>query len=96
MRDLRNDIPNVRVMNETADIDRRIAATSDFVRNHLLFNERQLNDNPEYSMFISNLLDYNKDSENKEASAVLSGFIQFVAKFDFKSKSSITTTNTQD
>lgn len=96
VRDLRNDIPNVRVMNETADIDRRIAATSDFVRNHLLFNERQLNDNPEYSMFISNLLDYNKDSENKEASAVLSGFIQFVAKFDFKSKSSITTTNTQD
>ena len=83
VRELRKDIPNARALNETADIDRRIAATSDFVKNHLLFNERQLNDNAEYSTFMSNLLDYNPGSESKEASAVLSGFIQFVVKFDF-------------
>lgn len=84
VRELRKDIPNVRAMSEVADIDRRIAATSDFVRNHLLFNEEKLNDDVEYSQFMSNLLDYNKDSESQEASAVLSGFIQFVVKFDFK------------
>ena len=83
VRELRKDIPNARALNETADIDRRIAATSDFVKNHLLFNERQLNDNAEYSLFMSNMLDYNPGSESKEASAVLSGFIQFVVKFDF-------------
>lgn len=92
VRELRKDIPNVRAMSEVADIDRRIAATSDFVRNHLLFNEEKLNDDVEYSQFMSNLLDYNKDSESKEASAVLSGFIQFVVKFDFQDKTDTTNT----
>lgn len=91
-RDLRKDIPGLRVMKEVTDIDRRIAATSDFVKNHLLFNEEKLNEIPEYSVFMANLLDYNKDSANKEASAVLSGFIQFVIKFDFP-KEDIATIN---
>lgn len=84
VKDMRKEIPGIRVMLEVADLDRRIAATSDFVRNHLLFNETKLNDDVEYSLFMSNLLDYNKDNENKEASAVLSGFIQFVVKFGFQ------------
>ena len=84
VRDLRKDIPNVRAMNEVADVYRRIAATSDFVKNHLLFNETKLNDDAEYSLFMTNLLDYNRATgENIEASAVLSGFIQFVIKFQF-------------
>ena len=84
VRELRKDIPGVRVMNEVADIDRRIAATSDFVREHLQFNFDKMNDDVEYAQFMSNLLDYNKDSNCKEASAVLSGFIKFVVKFVFE------------
>lgn len=91
VRELRKDIPGVRVMNEVADIDRRIAATSDFVREHLQFNFDKMNDDVEYAQFMSNLLDYNKDSDCKEASAVLSGFIKFVVKFDFDNKSDTNT-----
>lgn len=91
VRELRKDIPGVRVMNEVADIDRRIAATSDFVREHLQFNFDKMNDDVEYAQFMSNLLDYNKDSNCKEASAVLSGFIKFVVKFDFDNKSDTNT-----
>ena len=84
VRELRKDIPSVRVMNEASDIDQRIAATSDFVREHLLFNETKLSDDVEYAQFMNNMLDYNKDSDSKEASAVLSGFIKFVVKFVFE------------
>lgn len=83
VKELRKEIPNVRVMNEIADVGRRIAATSDFVKNHLLFNEDKLNEDAEYSLFMSNLYDYNrKTGEYIEASAVLSGLIQFVLKFN--------------
>lgn len=94
VRDLRKDIPNVRAMKEAADIDRRIAATSDFVKNHLLFNEDKLDKDLQYSQFMTNLLDYNKDTgESIEASAVLSGFIRFVVKFSFDGESKATADN---
>ena len=64
VRELRKDIPSVRVMNEASDIDQRIAATSDFVREHLLFNETKLSDDVEYAQFMNNMLDYNKDSDS--------------------------------
>ncbi|MCM1139728.1 MAG: PBSX family phage terminase large subunit [Muribaculum sp.] len=80
VRELREIVEEVRTYKETADIDRRIAATSDYVRSNLLFSERQLNENVEYALFMNNMLDYNKSNENKEASAVLSGFIKFVIK----------------
>ena len=91
VRELRKDIPSVRVMNEASDIDQRIAATSDFVCDHLLFNETKLSDDVEYAQFMNNMLDYNKDSDSKEASAVLSGFVKFVVKFDFESNNNATT-----
>lgn len=90
VKDLRKELPGVRAMQEVPDIDRRIAATSDFVKNHLLFNEEKLNDDVVYSTFMANLLDYNKDSDSKEASAVLSGFIQFVVKFGFSDNVAVT------
>ena len=90
VRDLRKDLGGVRVMEEVKDIDRRIAATSDFVREHLLFNEVALNHNIGYSEFMTNLLDYSKDSVSKEASAVLSGFIQYAVKFGFDEQFSTT------
>lgn len=96
VRDLRKDLSGVRAMQEVTDVDRRIAATSDFVREHLLFNEARLNDNVMYSAFMTNLFDYNKDSENKEASIVLSGFIQFVVKFDFSAQTASTNDSTKD
>ncbi len=95
VKDLRKDVPGVRAMTETADIDRRIAATSDYVRHHLLFNETALADDVEYAQFMTNLLDYNKDNENKEASAVLSGFIQFVVKFGFEDSKGVTSESTK-
>lgn len=96
VKDLRKELPGVRAMQEVPDIDRRIAATSDFVKNHLLFNEERLNDDVVYSTFMANLLDYNKDSDCKEASAVLSGFIQFVVKFGFSDNVAITADDTKD
>ena len=88
VRDLRKEIPNVRAMHEVADVDRRIAATSDFVKNHLLFNDNKLTEDVEYSQFMANLFDYNRATgESIEASAVLSGFIQFVVKFSFDNSS---------
>lgn len=90
VRDLRKQIPNVRAMNEVADVGRRIAATSDFVKNHLLFNDAKLNDDTDYSQFMTNLFDYNRSTgDNIEASAVLSGFIQFVIKFSFDTQNDI-------
>jgi PBSX family phage terminase large subunit len=90
VKELRKELTGVRVMQEVPDVDRRIAATSDFVKNHLLFNEAKLNDDAVYSTFMANLLDYNKDSDSKEASAVLSGFIQFVVKFGFSDAKAVT------
>lgn len=88
VNEIRKRIKNVRVMNEVADLGRRIAATSDFVKNHLLFSESKMNEDADYSQFITHLLDYNKSSnENIEASAVLSGFIQFVIKFKLETNS---------
>lgn len=95
VKDLRKELPGIRAMQEVPDIDRRIAATSDFVKNHLLFNEERLNDDVVYSSFMANLLDYNKDSDSKEASAVLSGFIQFVVKFGFSGNVAVTAENTK-
>lgn len=90
VRDLRKEIPNVRAMNEVTDVDRRIAATSDFVKNHLLFNDSKLAEDVDYSQFMTNLFDYNRATgESIEASAVLSGFIQFVVKFSFGSDSKV-------
>jgi hypothetical protein len=80
VRELRKDITGVRVMPEVSDLDRRIAATSDFVRNSILFNEQKADEDVEYGQFMTNLLDYNKDNGNVEASAVLSGFVHFVVK----------------
>ena len=70
----------IRVLKEVADVDSRIAATSDYVRSLIRFNEQKANDNIDYGKFLTSLFDYNKDSQNKEASAILSGFIQYVIK----------------
>lgn len=81
VRDLRSVTgKEIRVMKEFPDVDRRIAATSDYVKNFILFSESKLEEDAGYSAFMGNLMDYNKDSENKEASAVLSGLIQFIVK----------------
>ena len=79
-RDLRDSLSgDVRVVHESTDLPRRIAATSDYVKSNIRFNESGMNDNVEYGEFMTNLLDYNKDAnENIESSAVLSGFIQAV------------------
>ena len=81
-RELRDGLSgDVRVLHESGDMARRIAAMSDYVKNNVLFNEQALNEDLEYSAYMTNLLDYNKDSgENIEASAVLSGLVQTVVK----------------
>lgn len=72
---------DVRVIHESGDIPRRIAATSDFVKNNVLFSKPRMENDPEYGEFISNMLDYRgEDKDNIEASAALSGFIQAALK----------------
>lgn len=82
IRELRGEADySVKVMPEDGDIDRRIAATSDFVKSSVQFNESLNAESEEYAAFMNSLLDYNKDSQNKEASAVLSGFVKVAVKF---------------
>lgn len=73
---------DIRVIKEVANVDTRIAATTDYVRSLIRFNENKANENLNYWKFITALFDYNKDSQNKEASAILSGFIQYVVKLN--------------
>ena len=70
----------IRVIKEFSDVDSRIAATSDYVRSLIKFNEQEVTDNIDYGKFLTSLFDYNKDSQNKDASTILSGFIQYVVK----------------
>ena len=70
----------IRVIKEFTDVDSRIAATSDYVRSLIRFNEQEASGNIDYAKFLTSLYDYNKDSQNKEASTILSGFIQYVVK----------------
>lgn len=81
-RELRESMDSdLRVIHESGDLPRRIAATADFVKNRILFSKTAIDCDAEYGEFIANMLDYNRDSkDNIEASAVLSGFIQAVLK----------------
>lgn len=76
-RELRDNGKNIRILKEYTDVESRISATSDFVRNNILFSSADKND---YSMFLNNMYDYNSDSEQIEASTILSGFVQYVIK----------------
>ena len=76
-RGLREQGKNVRILKEYADIESRISATSDFVKNYILFSD---SDSSDYAQFLNNMYDYNSDSEQVEASAALSGFVQYVIK----------------
>lgn len=72
---------SVRVCEEEHDPARRIAATSDYVRDHVQFNETATNEDGDYSAFINDLLDYNADnSRDMEASVLLSGFVSYAVK----------------
>lgn len=71
----------VRVCDEEHDPKRRIAATSDFVKSNVQFNESATDDNGDYSDFITHLLDYNTEKDyDIEASVALSGFVSYVVK----------------
>lgn len=79
-RELREQLPDVRVKKEFTDIDKRIAATSDFIRANIIFSVKKLEESEEYSEFLSNLLDYNVDADNKSASIILSGLAYYILK----------------
>lgn len=80
IRELRDEVDYaVGVVPEGGDVDRRIAATSDFVKTRVLFDAAKANGDGEYSAFVASLLDYNQDGD-KEASAALSGFCKIAAK----------------
>ncbi len=71
----------VRVCDEEHDPARRIAATSDYVRSYVLFNETAVNESADYSEFVTHLLDYNADKgRDMEASVLLSGFVSYAVK----------------
>lgn len=70
----------VRVRKEFPDVDKRIAATSDFIRNNILLSSKMLEGSQDYNAFIANLMDYNINSENKSASIILSGLAYYIVK----------------
>lgn len=71
----------VKLLPEEGDLDRRIAATSDYVKERVLFNESAAAASEEYASFMSSLLDYNAGRSGREASAALSGFVKVAVKF---------------
>lgn len=80
VRKLRDVLPEVRARKEESDYNKRATATSDLVRDMVLFNPELVETNEYYRAFVTNLLDYGRDKENIEASAVISGFIQYAIK----------------
>lgn len=70
----------IRVSKFDSDVDRRISATSDYVRNFIKFNKAKVDAEPQYGAFVDDMLDYNKNSEKYESASVMSGFSKFVAK----------------
>lgn len=81
VRELRETLPDVRVVKEFPDVDKRIAATSDYIREYFLLSESKLEESEDYCCFLNSLLDYNIDSENKEANIALSGLAYYIIKY---------------
>lgn len=79
-RDLREKVEDVRVLHLQSDLDARIKATSDFVKESVLFNPGLNDSDRDYAMFINSLLDYNQNNKERGASAVLSGFAKYAIK----------------
>lgn len=77
-RELRNTLPEVRIKKEYQDMDKRIAATSDFIKSYFLLSETGM-ENDEYMAFITEVLDYN-DENISGASALLSGIAYTLIK----------------
>lgn len=73
---------SIRISKFDNDIDRRIAATSDYVRNFIKFNSEKMNNEEQYGSFIGDMLDYNKDSDKYECASMMSGFAKFVSKLN--------------
>ena len=77
-RELRSSLEEVRVKKEYQDMNKRISATSDFIKTHFLLSESGM-DNPVYNSFITEVLDYN-GADNIGASALLSGMAYNIIK----------------
>ena len=77
-RELRSTLPEVRIKKEYQDMDKRIAATSDFIKSYFLLSETGM-ENDEYMSFITEVLDYNEDNISG-ASALLSGIAYTIIK----------------
>lgn len=77
-RELRSTLPEVRIKKEYQDMDKRIAATSDFIKSYFLLSETGM-ENDEYMAFITEVLDYNEDNISG-ASALLSGMAYTIIK----------------
>lgn len=77
-RELRSSLEEVRIKKEYQDINKRISATSDFIKTHFLLSESGM-DNPVYNSFITEVLDYN-GTDNIGASALLSGVAYNIIK----------------
>lgn len=80
VRELREILPDVKVVKEFADVDKRIAATSDYIKEHFLLSETRLEESEDYGCFLTGLLDYNVDSDSKEANIILSGLAYYIIK----------------
>lgn len=80
VRELRGSIErDIRVMKEHADMDRRVSATSDYVKGMVRFDGSKVDD-AMYGTFLTDVMNYNKDSVTKEAGIALSGFVQYALK----------------
>ena len=77
-RELRSSLEEVRIKKEYQDINKRISATSDFIKTHFLLSESGMY-NPVYNSFITEVLDYN-GTDNIGASALLSGMAYNIIK----------------
>lgn len=80
LRDKMSDV-EIKVKKEFPDVDKRISATSDFIKNNFLLSPKKLEESDEdYRAFVDNLMDYNINSENKSASIILSGLAYHIIK----------------
>lgn len=82
VRSLRNDFSGIdfRAKKSESDYDRRISATSDYVKEHVYFDDGKISDDQMYAAFVNSLMDYRRDSDDKSASAALSGVVLQIMK----------------
>lgn len=81
VRQLREEMENIKAKRLSSDLARRISATSYIVGEMLRFDPDMLDNDARYSEFVGSLLDFDGGNKGIEAGAAISGFIEYAVRW---------------